>query len=278
MRFQSFGFEFFEANGNDTELYVRLLDGLSGDLIADFGVVDTSTGTHVFDLSSLLSGQTLLRLDFTITEREYNPNNGYNVSMFTVVLTIVFDALDIGASTFGVYRDAVESGGDLTEGTPVPGTLSASNLNATLVFTPAGSLPVDSQIYARITDGLADACDNALQTGGNGVQLISFHTMAPDTTAPDDPMVYPLTSPTDEAHLQVSGEAEPGGTIRVYGGAAPISTLAGDIASGSTARPSRIWRAMPWAATWNPFSRWKQRTSLRRPIRDRISMLPWALW
>lgn len=81
----SFGFEFLEATGNNSKLYVRLLDGLSGDLIADFSVVETSTGTHSFDLTTLLTGQTLLGLDFTITEYEYNSDNGYNVGSWVTI-------------------------------------------------------------------------------------------------------------------------------------------------------------------------------------------------
>lgn len=64
----SFDFEFFEAPGNDTELYVRLLDGHNGDLIDSFAVDEASTGTHTFDLTALLTGQTLLGMDFTLTE------------------------------------------------------------------------------------------------------------------------------------------------------------------------------------------------------------------
>jgi hypothetical protein len=80
----SFGFEFFEASGNDTELYVRLLDGSAGDLIAAFVVDETSTGTHAFDLTDLLITQTLLGLDFTITE--YNSNaGGYNTGSWVTI-------------------------------------------------------------------------------------------------------------------------------------------------------------------------------------------------
>jgi hypothetical protein len=72
----SFGFKFFEATGNDTELYVRLLDGHTGGLIADFGLNDTSKGVHSFDLAALLTGQTLLGLDFTLTEYASDPASG----------------------------------------------------------------------------------------------------------------------------------------------------------------------------------------------------------
>ncbi|MGD9007420.1 MAG: PEP-CTERM sorting domain-containing protein [Desulfobacteraceae bacterium] len=80
----SFGFEFFEETGNDTEFYVRLFDGIDGDLIADFLVEETSTGTHAFDLTTLLVGPTLLGLDFTITE--YNSNAiGYNTGSWVTI-------------------------------------------------------------------------------------------------------------------------------------------------------------------------------------------------
>jgi hypothetical protein len=82
----SFGYYFSETTGNDTELYVRLLDGHAGDLIADFGVGETSTGIHSFDLAALLSGQTLLGLDFTITEYEFDPDTGaYSTGSWVII-------------------------------------------------------------------------------------------------------------------------------------------------------------------------------------------------
>jgi hypothetical protein len=54
-------------------------------LIADFSVADTSTGTHTFDLATLLSGQTQLGLDFTITEYQYNSDSSYNVGSWVTI-------------------------------------------------------------------------------------------------------------------------------------------------------------------------------------------------
>jgi hypothetical protein len=86
----SFGFDFFEATGNDTELYVRLLDGRTGGLIADFGVGETSTGIYAFDLADLLTGQTLLGLDFTLTEYQSDPGTGsFNTGSWVTITDLV---------------------------------------------------------------------------------------------------------------------------------------------------------------------------------------------
>lgn len=80
----SFDFDFVEVIGNDTEFYVRLFDGNTGNFIDDWFIGDPFTtgeivsGTHIFDLSTLLlPGQDLLGLEFYLDE--YNVDTGTNL-------------------------------------------------------------------------------------------------------------------------------------------------------------------------------------------------------
>ncbi len=91
----SFGFEFFEPAGNDTEFYVRLLDGHTGYLLDDLLVDETSTGTHAFDLTSLLTGQTLLGMDFTITEYGTTYNESDDLDYYNVGSWVTITDLDL---------------------------------------------------------------------------------------------------------------------------------------------------------------------------------------
>ncbi|MDH3387882.1 MAG: choice-of-anchor D domain-containing protein, partial [Gammaproteobacteria bacterium] len=84
---------------------------------------------------------------------------------------------DLANSSFSVYQDAIEAGGEISGGTAVPGTAVFSNLFRTLTYKPAGNLPEDVPVYIRLTDGLRDVCGNPLQTPPAGVQLLSFQTI-----------------------------------------------------------------------------------------------------
>jgi len=140
--------------------------------------------------------------------------------------TLAFDPGSLGASTFGVYANALESAGDITGGTPVAGQAALSNLNRLLTFTPTGNLPEGVPIHIRLTNGLRDTCGNPLQTPANGVKLFSFTTQPPDTDAPNAPAVNPLPTLTNQASLVVGGAAEALSTVTVTGGSAPRSTTA----------------------------------------------------
>jgi hypothetical protein len=132
---------------------------------------------------------------------------------------------DLLNSTFGVYQNAAESGGDLiSEGTPVAGRGVFSNLNSTLTYTPLANLPEDTQIHVRLTNGVRDVCGNQLQTPASGVELISFHTVPPDTTPPSAPNVNPIPELTNQPSIQVSGNAEAYSTITVSGGESSVIT------------------------------------------------------
>jgi len=141
------------------------------------------------------------------------------------VRSIRFIPGNLAGSTFGVYQNAAESGGNLiSEGMPIPGSGVFSDLNSRLTYTPSANLPEDTPVHIRLTSGLRDVCGNALQTPANGVQLLSFRTLPPDTTPPEPPQVNPLPPLSNESHVLVSGSAEPASVVTVSGGASVVST------------------------------------------------------
>ena len=92
--------------------------------------------------------------------------------------SFVFNPGDFAASSFGVYTNAVESGGDISGGTAVSGAFHfdgpVSGPNR-LTFEPdPGELSVGDAVHVRITDRLNDVCGNPVQTPPIGVQLFKF--------------------------------------------------------------------------------------------------------
>lgn len=73
----SFSYSFNEDAAGDTDFYVRLFDGINGDLIADYLVTDSADGDVSFDLATLLTGQTLLGMDFTLTEYNFGTTGSW---------------------------------------------------------------------------------------------------------------------------------------------------------------------------------------------------------
>jgi methionine-rich copper-binding protein CopC len=174
---------------------------------------DCTTPSHfALQNSTPADGQTNVAVNQAI---ELNFSNRINLS------SLRFDPDNLTASTFGVYQ------GDANAGTLVPGTLTASNLNTRLIYTPSSHLPADTQFYVRLTNGLSDACGHALETSGN-VQWIGFHTQPIDTTAPAAPQVQPVPALTNANPIAVSGTAEPLSIVRIYGGALPASASVPD--------------------------------------------------
>jgi len=136
---------------------------------------------------------------------------------------------DLAASSFGVYENAIEWGGVLTdEGQIVPGEAVFSDLNRRLTYTPSVLLGEQATIHLRLTSSLMDVCGNALETPSKGELLFSFETQEADTTAPDAPLVNPVPSLTKEAGIQVSGSAEASSIVTVSGAAADAATTAGE--------------------------------------------------
>ena len=140
--------------------------------------------------------------------------------------TLAFDPANLGASTFSVYANALESAGDITGGTAVAGQAILSNLNRTLTYTPTSNLPEGVPIHIRLSNGLRDTCGNPLQTAANGVELFSFATQPPDTLPPVAPEVNPVPELTNLASITVSGAAEALSTVSVSGGASTATTQA----------------------------------------------------
>jgi len=140
--------------------------------------------------------------------------------------SFAFNPADLSASTFGAYQNALESGGEISGGSPIPGSGVFSNLNRTLTYTPLANLPEDTVVHVRLTDGLRDVCGNPLQTPPNGVRLFSFQTTPPDTIAPDVPLVNVVPALTNLATVQVSGTAEANSEVEVSGGTAVANTTA----------------------------------------------------
>ena len=109
----------------------------------------------------------------------YQPLNQTIMVTFTNRMdptSFIFDPLNLENSTFGIYVNAIEAGGDLTGETPVAGTGVFSNLNRTLTYTPSANLPTDAVVHVRLTDELNDVCGNPLQTSTSGVKLFNFRT------------------------------------------------------------------------------------------------------
>ena len=133
---------------------------------------------------------------------------------------------DLPNSTFSAYQNAVEAGGEISGGDAIPGSGVFSNLNRTLTYDPTGNLNADVPVYIRLTDGLRDICGNPLQTPPSGVQLLSFQTIPPDIIAPPAPVVNPVPANTNQASVQVSGQAEAGSNVTVTGGSIDKNTTA----------------------------------------------------
>ncbi|RLA23183.1 MAG: hypothetical protein DRQ63_11950, partial [Gammaproteobacteria bacterium] len=133
---------------------------------------------------------------------------------------------DLTNSSFSVYENALEVGGEISGGIPIAGNGVFSNLNRRLTYDPVGNFAEDVTVHIRLTDGLRDICGNPLQTPPNGVQLLSFQTIPPDTLAPAAPSVNPVPTITNLSAVQVSGQAEASSTVTVTGGAIVKNTAA----------------------------------------------------
>jgi hypothetical protein len=95
--------------------------------------------------------------------------------------SFVFDTGNFDASSFGVYANAVETGGDISGGMAVPGAFEFSASGSRLIFTPeAVALLGGDVIHVRLTDRLNDVCANPVQTPPIGVKLFKFDVILPD--------------------------------------------------------------------------------------------------
>jgi len=175
----------------------------------------TGVAPPTVTLSQPLDGATGQPLNQKIV---LNFNQRMNPASFT------FDPDTLSNSSILILAGGTETGGDVSGGTPVPGTLVFSNLLQSLTFTPTVNLPTGETIYVRLRNTIKDVCGNSLQTPANGVQLFSFTTNPPDTTPPNAPIVNPLPATTNQPTIQVSGIAEAGSLITVTGGAKTTST------------------------------------------------------
>jgi hypothetical protein len=111
-----------------------------------------------------------ITLDFVFTD----PLSGTDFAAAMDLDSFVFDPANLGASSFGVYVNAVESGGDITDGTAVSGTLEFGGQER-LYFTPdPGELAVGDVVHVRITDQVGDTCGNPVETPPSGVNLFRF--------------------------------------------------------------------------------------------------------
>ena len=129
--------------------------------------------------------------------------------------------------SFAVFAGALESGGDVSGGTLVPGSVNLTNQGKTLTFTPAGNLPYSTQIVVRLANSLDDACGTPLSTAANGVQLFSFQTAAAPVAPPAPPTVNPVPTLTNLSSISVTGMAPVGTTVTITGGAQTVSGLTG---------------------------------------------------
>lgn len=133
--------------------------------------------------------------------------------------TLRSDPLQLASSTFGVFQNAAVASGEVVGGTAVAGRVALSNFGRRLTFTPSALLVPGASLNLRLTSGLRDTCQNALQTSANGVALFGFTTAPPDSVAPAAPVVNAVPSLINLATLLVTGSAEPLSTVRVAGGA-----------------------------------------------------------
>ncbi|HYQ04096.1 MAG TPA: Ig-like domain-containing protein [Polyangiaceae bacterium] len=138
--------------------------------------------------------------------------------------TLTFDPLRLASSTFGVFQNASVTTSDVVGGTAVAGKVALSNLGRRLTFTSSVPFAANAAVTVRMTSGLRDTCQNALQTPVGAATLFGFTTAPPDTIAPAAPRVDPLPSLTNLLTLQVTGSAEPSSTVRIAGGAMPVET------------------------------------------------------
>ncbi len=141
------------------------------------------------------------------------------------------------SSSFVILAGGSVSGGDVTGGTVVPGSAGFTNLFQTFTYTPAGNLPIGQPIHVRLRNSISDTCGQPLQTPPNGIRLLGFTTIPPDTTPPGPPLVNPLPALTSLTSIQVSGTAEPASTVAITGGASPASVVAAADGSFSVAVP-----------------------------------------
>jgi hypothetical protein len=147
---------------------------------------------------------------------------------------------DLANSSFSIVQNALESGGDISGGTPVVGNGVFSNFNRTLTFKPSANYDANATVHIRLTGVLQDTCGNPLQTPPNGVKLSSFQTIPPDTTPPSAPLVNPLPALTNLVNVQVSGQAEAGSKVSVSGGASSVNTMASAAGLFSVSAPLNL--------------------------------------
>ncbi|MCP4331015.1 MAG: choice-of-anchor D domain-containing protein [Gammaproteobacteria bacterium] len=155
--------------------------------------------------------------------------------------TFSFVPGNLAASNFSVYTDAILNATgddiDINMASAVPGSGVFSNLNRTLTYTPLVNFDENTTIHIRLTDGLQDTCLNPLQTPPNGVQLLNFQTIPPDTVAPAAPVVNPVPTFTNQPAVQVSGQAEASSSVTVTGGSAVVNTTASGAGNFSVSVP-----------------------------------------
>jgi hypothetical protein len=157
-----------------------------------------------------------------------NKDTGEDFPATMDVSSFVFDLGNFDASSFGVYANAVESGGDISGGTAVPGAFEFSESDSTLTFTPdSGALSDGDVIHVRLTDRLIDRCVNPLQTPPVGVKLFKFDVAGP----PADPCSV--------ADLDGDGDVDMDdlmGVVMCFGQTAPFAPSC-DIADVATPPP-----------------------------------------
>ena len=157
-----------------------------------------------------------------------NKDNGIDSPAIMDVDSFVFDSGDFAASSFGVYANAVESGGDISGGTAVAGVFEFSASNSRLTFIPdPGALSQGDIVHVRITDRLNDVCANPVQTPPLGVKLFKFDVMAPDLP---EQTIFDLTARAKDSKIDIVWtpveDSESYNVYRSTAAAGPYSLLA----------------------------------------------------
>ena len=110
-----------------------------------------------------------------------NKNTGLDSPASMNVKRFIFDLADFSASSFGVYSNGEEIGGEINGGSAVPGTFEFSAANSRLTFVPEpGALSDGDIVHVRLTDRLNDICANPVQTPPIGTKLFKFDVAAQD--------------------------------------------------------------------------------------------------
>lgn len=92
----SFSYRFTEGNGEDDGFYARIFNGNTGDLINEWSIDATQSGSITWNLESMDPGITLLGLEFQLLANDFTTNSNAEIS--SVTLTTQSSAVPVPSS------------------------------------------------------------------------------------------------------------------------------------------------------------------------------------